>query len=191
MELFPTFLKLAGREAVLVGGGTVASAKLPALVAAGAAVTVVAPRIARAIRRTPGVRLAARRFRPSDLDRAWFVVAAAPAAVNRRVAAAARRRRVFVNVVDDPRHATAYAGAIVRKGGVTFVISTDGRAPGLSALLRQALEVVLPDDLDAWLRAAGRARRRWIGRRVPMQDRKPLLLDVLNGLYRERSMRSG
>lgn len=220
-ELFPTFLKLRGRKVVVVGGGSVAAAKLPALVSAGARVTVVAPGISPALERAAGnsvaqvfrpaspgkpegvrhasrpvhqpsgVRLVRRRFRASDLDGAWFVVAAAPPSVNRRVAAAARRRRLFVNVVDDPRHATAYAGAVVRKGGVMFVISTGGHAPGLAALLRQALDAVLPEDLDAWLHEAGRARRGWIDRGIPMAARRPLLLDVLNGLYREREARSG
>src|SRR6185369_3770395 len=47
-ELLPVFLKLAGRRAVLVGAGRVASAKLPALLAAGAEVSVVAPSISAA-----------------------------------------------------------------------------------------------------------------------------------------------
>ena len=43
--LFPVFLKLTGRRVVLVGGGAVATAKLGALLDAGATVTVVAPQI--------------------------------------------------------------------------------------------------------------------------------------------------
>ena len=43
--LYPVFLKLAGKRVLLVGGGTVAAAKLAGLLAAKAAVTVVAPEI--------------------------------------------------------------------------------------------------------------------------------------------------
>ncbi len=43
MELFPTFLRLSGRDVLVVGGGPVAASKLAALTAAGARVTVVAP----------------------------------------------------------------------------------------------------------------------------------------------------
>ena len=84
-ELFPTFLKLAGRPVLVVGGGPVAASKLASLLAAGAEVTVVAPDVVAEIERS-GVRIERRAFAESDLDGAWFVVAAAPPEVNRQVA---------------------------------------------------------------------------------------------------------
>ena len=184
-ELLPAFLKLAGRRVVVVGGGSVASAKVPPLVRTGAAVTVVAPSIASLIERTE-VTLVRREFVDSDLDGAWFVVAAAVPEVNRRVALAAEARRVFVNAVDDPVNASAYAGGVFRRAGVTVAISTDGHAPALAGLLREGLEAVLPDDLDSWMSAAQHIRHEWITRGVPMPKRRPLLLAALNRLYEQR-----
>ena len=184
--LFPAFLKLGGRRAVLVGGGPVAASKLEGLLAAGADVTVVAPEVRTEIERA-GVRIERRAFVPSDLDGAWWVVAAAPPDVNRAVLEAADERRVFVNAVDDPRHATAYAGSIVRRHGVTIAISTDGRAPALAGLLREALDAWLPGDLDRWMTAADDARRTWKTQHVPMEHRRPMLLDVLVKLYEDKS----
>src|SRR5262245_23809630 len=94
--LFPTFLKLRSRRVVVVGGGPVAASKLSSLEAAGADVTVVAPDVCDAIQ-TAGVSVLRKPFEPSDLDGAWFVVAAAPPEVNRRVAEEAERRQLFVN----------------------------------------------------------------------------------------------
>lgn len=180
--MYPTFLRLTGRRVVLVGGGRVAVGKLDGLLAAGADVVVVAPSIRAELER-PGVTLRHRPFDPADLDGAWYAVAAAPPDVNRQVLAAAEVRRIFVNAVDDPPHATAYAGAIVRRSDVTIAISTGGRAPALAGLLREALDAWLPADLDAWLAAADEARRRWREQAVAMERRRPLLLEVLNELY--------
>jgi uroporphyrin-III C-methyltransferase/precorrin-2 dehydrogenase/sirohydrochlorin ferrochelatase len=180
--MFPAFLKLTGRKVVLVGGGKVAAAKLASLVETGAVVTVVAPDIRAELQR-PGVTLLQRPFEPSDLDGAWWVVAAAPPEVNRAVLAAAEPRRVFVNAVDDPAHATAYLGGVVRRSGVTIAISTDGRAPALSGLLREALDAWLPGELDAWMEAADGARREWRQQAVPMEQRRPQQLETLNRLY--------
>ncbi|MBI2187176.1 MAG: bifunctional precorrin-2 dehydrogenase/sirohydrochlorin ferrochelatase [Acidobacteria bacterium] len=183
--MFPAFLDLRSRRVVVVGGGPVAAAKLDALLEVGADVTVVAPEVVPEIERR-GVVVLRRPFAESDLDGAWWVVAAAPKEVNRRVRAAADARRVFVNAVDDPAHATAYLGGVVRRDGVTVAISTDGRAPALAALLREALDAWLPARLDEWLSAADEARRRWKAERVPMHERRPQLLETLNELYAKR-----
>jgi uroporphyrin-III C-methyltransferase/precorrin-2 dehydrogenase/sirohydrochlorin ferrochelatase len=181
-ELYPAFLKLANRPVVVVGGGPVAASKLAALVSAGARVTVIAPDVVEDIATLP-VRIVRRPFAPDDLDGAWFVVAAAPPDVNRQVAAAAEQRRVFVNAVDDPGHASAYLGGVVRKHGVTLAISTDGRAPALAGLLREGLEAVIPDDLASWLIVADKTRQEWKAEGVPMDQRRPMLLRALNELY--------
>jgi uroporphyrin-III C-methyltransferase/precorrin-2 dehydrogenase/sirohydrochlorin ferrochelatase len=188
--LFPLFLKLAGRRVVVVGGGPVAGSKLDALLAAGAAVTLVAPEIRPEVRDLP-VALVERPFEPSDLDGAWFVVAAATPEVNRAVAAAAEERRLFVNAVDDPPSASAYLGGTVRRAGVTLAISTDGAAPALAGLAREGLEALLPDDLSRWTEVAATQRARWKTDGVPMAERRPLLLEALNRLYSERSSALG
>lgn len=181
-DLLPLFVNLAGRRVVLVGGGPVASSKLTQLLAAGADVFVVAPEVHPEIVEA-GVAIARRGFAASDLDGAWLVVAAATPEVNRRVAEAAEARRVFVNAVDDPANATAFLSGVVRRGGVTLAISTHGDAPGLTALLREALDWVLPRDLGAWVREARRQRTAWKRDGVPMAERRPLLLAALNRLY--------
>jgi uroporphyrin-III C-methyltransferase/precorrin-2 dehydrogenase/sirohydrochlorin ferrochelatase len=187
-NLFPAFLKLEARRVVVVGGGRVAASKLEALLQAGADVTVVAPSIVPEIMQT-GVKIERRPFRESDLDGAWWVVAAAPPEVNRAVGVAAESRRVFVNAVDDPQHATAYLGGVVRRADVTVAISTNGRAPALAGLLREALDAWLPTDIARWLRASDEARRQWKSAGTPMEQRRRLLLDVLNDIYRTRESR--
>jgi uroporphyrin-III C-methyltransferase/precorrin-2 dehydrogenase/sirohydrochlorin ferrochelatase len=180
--LLPLFVNLDGRAVLLVGAGPVAASKLEGLLAAGADVRVVAPDVTEGIVRS-GVRVDRRKFEPHDLDDVWFVVAAATPEVNREVAAAARARRVFVNAVDDPANATAYLSGVVRRDGVTVAISTDGAAPGLTGLLREAIDALLPRDLERWLQEARRRRSEWRRDGVPMDARRPLLLEALNRLY--------
>jgi siroheme synthase-like protein len=184
MALFPTFLKLEGRRVLIVGGGPVAASKIAALQRAGAEIRVVAPDVCEAIE-ADVTNIARRPFVPEDLDDVWFVVAAGPADVNHLVAVEAERRRVFVNAVDDPANASAYLGGVVERGGATIAISTDGAAPALAGLLRQALDVLLPagDEMNEWLTRAREMRRSWRAQGTPMTSRRPQLLDALNALY--------
>lgn len=183
--MFPVFLKLTGRRVLLVGGGGVAGGKLRALLDAGADVTVVAPVIAPAIA-AERITVARRTFQPDDLDGVWYVVAAAPREVNAAVAREAAVRGIFVNAVDDVENASAYAGATLRRAGVTIALSTDGDAPALAGLLREGLEAVLPDDLETWMTCARDARSGWLAAGVPMEQRRPLLLEALLNLYEGR-----
>lgn len=182
MPVLPVFLRLQDRRVLVVGGGAVAAQKLRGLVETGALVTVVAPDLTPEIR-SQGVDVRQRRFDESDLDGVCFVVAAAPRAVNHKVAAAAHARGLLVNAVDDVENASVFAGAVLRRAGVTISISTDGAAPALAGLIREALEAVLPDDLERWVQCARTTRQQWLADAVPMADRRPLLLEALVRLY--------
>jgi len=170
---------------LVVGGGPMAASKITSLLAEGADVHVVAPDVREEIAQA-GVTIERRPFAAADVDGAWYVVAAAPPDVNRQVLAAADAQRIFVNAVDDPANATAYLGGVVRRDGVTVAISTEGRAPALAGLLREGLDALLPRDLDAWMQAAEGIRREWKAQGVPMDERRPHRLQVLNGLYDRR-----
>lgn len=184
--LFPLFLKLAGRDAVVVGGGAMAAVRVRQLTEAGARVTVVAPEVRPEVARLAAV-VHRRPFRPSDLDGAWMAVAAATPEVDGAVAAAAEERRIFANAVDDPDRATAFTGGIVRRGDAAVAISTGGRAPALAGMLREAIDAILPGDLDAWTGVAETMRAAWKRERVPFASRRPLLLRELEALYQERA----
>ncbi len=181
-DLLPLFVNLHGRRVLLVGAGRVAASKLTPLLAAGADVLVVAPEVHPEIE-AAGVTIERRGFKASDLRDAWLVVAAATPAVNRVVAEAAESERVFVNAVDDPANASAFLSGVVRRDGVTIGISTNGDAPGLTSLVRAALDDLLPRELGEWMAEARRQRTVWKRDGVPMEERRPRLLEALNRLY--------
>jgi uroporphyrin-III C-methyltransferase/precorrin-2 dehydrogenase/sirohydrochlorin ferrochelatase len=189
-DLLPVFLHLGGRRVLLVGAGTVGAGKLSQLLAAGADVRVVAPRVHPDVE-AAGVRVERRPFSPADLDDVWLVIAAATPDVNRQVAEAAEARRIFVNAVDDPPHASAYLGGVVRRDGVTIAISTSGEAPAIAGLLREGLDALLPTDLGAWMTVARESRQVWRRDGVLMEQRRPQLLEALNRLYAERRSAAG
>lgn len=180
-ETYPTFLRLAGRTVLVVGAGPVARERIGRLRAAGAVVRVVAPNADASL----GVdEWHARPFDERDLDGVWLVIAAAPPPVNRQVRAAADRRQLFTIAVDDSAACTAFGAACFQRGAVTVALSSDGRAPALVALLRRALESLLPEsDLAAWSQVADEARREWRAAGSPFAERRPTLLRALDALY--------
>jgi siroheme synthase-like protein len=171
--LYPLFLRLEGRDVLVLGAGVVAEKKVAELVAAGAKVRVVAPEATAAIKELAArgaVAWEARRFELRDMEGAWLVVAATtdPAA-QRAAALAAEERRVFIIAVDDLPNTSAYSGAVIRREPFLVAISSSGEAPALSRLLRQVLEQALPDA--EWVEAARALRERWKADATPIGSR--------------------
>jgi uroporphyrin-III C-methyltransferase/precorrin-2 dehydrogenase/sirohydrochlorin ferrochelatase len=146
-NLYPLALRLDGRRVLVVGGGAVATRRVPALLAAGALVEVVSPELTPALRAYADAgRLTwlARAFEPADVDGAWLVQAAVddPVAAA-EVSAAAEERRVFCVRADDRAAATAWTPAVTRHGAVTVAVTDDGdrrRALAVRDLVAAALE---------------------------------------------------
>ena len=86
--------------------------------------------------------------------------------------------------VDDVANCTAIGAACLRRGPLTFALSSDGVAPALVALLRQGLDALLPADLEDWVEVARSERAAWKADRTPFAHRRPRLLEALTALYK-------
>src|SRR5271154_144292 len=102
MNLFPAFLKIAGRRCLVVGAGPVGEEKTAGLLLAGADLCVVGPEATESVRewaQQGTIRWKARKFRPSDLRGVFLVVAATSSpGLHRKIYQLARKRSVLCNV---------------------------------------------------------------------------------------------
>jgi len=175
--LFPMFLRLAGRDVLVVGAGAVAHPKIESLLRAGARVRVVAPRARRAVAaltRARRIRFQQREFRAADLDGAFLVIAATnSAALHEQVLRLARARGVLCNVVDDPARCDFFYPAVVRRGDLQIAISTGGASPALAQRLRKDLEKQFGPEYEGWIAHLRAAREEALrrGARLPVRRR--------------------
>ncbi|MBE7490577.1 MAG: bifunctional precorrin-2 dehydrogenase/sirohydrochlorin ferrochelatase [Planctomycetes bacterium] len=162
--MYPIFLRLEKRPVLVVGAGTVAARKIEALLAAGAEVYVIAPGVCpevAALAARGKVTLEQRPFRRNDCDGAFLVIAATgDSAVNRAVRDEAERLGLLVNSVDDPANCNFYVPALVRVGDLRIAVSTQGKAPMLSGLVRAWLQRVVPAELAALVEDTEKLRLR-------------------------------
>jgi len=176
MNLFPIFLKLAGRRCLVVGGGDVGEGKIAGLLEAGAELTVVAPEVTEKVKEWASAATIvwlARNFSPADLEGACLVVAATSRPeVNELVFREATRRGVLCNVVDDPERCDFYYPAVLRRGRLQIAISTSGSSPALARRLRQELEHQFSEYYGAWLEELAETRRRLISTHLAGDKRR-------------------
>jgi len=154
-ELYPLGLRLDGLRVLVVGGGAVASRRVPALLAAGARVVLVSPELTPALQGfvdAGRLQWEARRFAASDVDGVWLVqVAVDDPAAAAEVSAAADARRVFCVRADDRDAATAWTPAVTRHGPVTVAVLGGGDPRRAMAVRDAVREGLLDGSLDARL----------------------------------------
>jgi uroporphyrin-III C-methyltransferase / precorrin-2 dehydrogenase / sirohydrochlorin ferrochelatase len=149
---YPLGLVLTGRRVLVVGGGAVATRRVPALIEAGADVVIVSPSLTPALRAladNAGLTWLARGFEPSDVDGAWLVHAALDDRVAAdTVSAAAADRRVFCVRADDREAASAWTPAVTRHGGVTVAVLSGGRPKRSMAVRDRIAAGLAAGELD-------------------------------------------
>jgi uroporphyrin-III C-methyltransferase len=162
MRYYPVLLDLAGRPCVVVGGGAIAEAKVGPLVAAGARVTVIAPRLGSGLapqHRAGRFAYVAREYQRGDLAGAFLVIGATDdPEVNHAVYAEAVAAGALINVVDDVPYCQFILPAILRRGDLTVAVSSSGRAPALAVRVRERLERELGDEYGRFLELAAELR---------------------------------
>jgi uroporphyrin-III C-methyltransferase/precorrin-2 dehydrogenase/sirohydrochlorin ferrochelatase len=141
MDPYLLGLRLTGRRVVVVGGGSVASRRIPALLDAGAEVHLVSPKVTASLEDLAGagrIRWTARGHVPGDCAGAWLVCAYTDKpAVNAAVAAEAEEQRTWYVRADDAGASAAWTPAAGQADDVRVgVVSGD---PRHSAAIRDAI----------------------------------------------------
>ena len=127
-------------------------------------------------------KLLRRRYRRSDLDGRYLVVAAtADTAVNTRVFADAEARSLLCNVVDVPELCSFILPALHREDPITVAVSTGGASPVLAQRLRDEIaKVVRPEHAALAVRL--RELRPWAKAHLPTYEARR---DYFAGIVRD------
>jgi precorrin-2 dehydrogenase/sirohydrochlorin ferrochelatase len=157
------FLKLEGRQVLVVGAGNVGEPKIAGLLETGAHIRVVALQASPAVRewaREGKIELAVRAFSSDDLAGAFLtIVATNSRTLNERVYHEAQRRGVLCNVVDVPDLCDFFYPAVVRRGDLQIAVSTAGQSPSLAQKIRQQLEKQFGPGYATWVAELGETRK--------------------------------
>ncbi len=183
MLSFPISLQIAGRRAVVIGGGNVAQRKIFSLLAAGACVRVIAPEISEGIRvleAAAPLECIERGFTPSDLGDAFIVITATDDEhTNAAVMNAARKAGILSSDATVAQRGDFTMPACHRIGSLTFTVDTNGRAPAFAKRLRDELALRFGDEYAAAADTVAAARE-YLNASVPIQYRAAVLRQVAN-----------
>jgi uroporphyrin-III C-methyltransferase/precorrin-2 dehydrogenase/sirohydrochlorin ferrochelatase len=151
LHSLPLFVRLAGRQVILLGEGEAADAKRRLLERAGATIG------------------------DEGADAALAIVAIADETLAEEAVARLKARGILVNAVDRPDWCDFTLPAIVDRDPVLVAIGTGGASAGLAAALRQRIETILPASLGGLAAALHRARAALRQKLPTIDDRRRAL----------------
>lgn len=153
MVVYPIMLNLAGKQAVVIGGGEVAKRKVVSLLKGRALVTIIAPSLTEELQllvESENILWCNKRFEQADVADAFIVVAATnDRKVNLAVYEAAKDK--LINIVDRPDLCSFQVPAVFEQGRLTLAISTGGASPTLAKTIKQKLGQVFDDSYREYL----------------------------------------
>jgi precorrin-2 dehydrogenase/sirohydrochlorin ferrochelatase len=176
------FIKLEGKQVLVVGAGNIGEQKIAGLLETGARIRVVALEAGPAVRewaRSGKIELEIRAFTNDDVHGAFLVVVAtASRSLNERIYHEAQRLGVLCNVVDVPDLCDFFYPSIVRRGDLQIAVSTAGQSPSLAQKIRQQLEKQFGPAYGPWVAELGETRKQILASDLD-KERKLELLHAL------------
>lgn len=179
MRYFPINLEVRGKQVVIVGGGSVAARKCLALLAAGARVTVIAPKLAGPLRdlaENGGVTHLARKYGEGDLAGAFLAFAATDSRMaNRAVANEAKKNGIPADITDAPEQGDFASPAVITRGDLLITVSTGGESPALARKVRLDLEKRYGPEYVDFIKILGKVREKLLTEKANRPYNKKIL----------------
>ena len=162
MQSLPIFLKLAGKQVAVIGGGTAAARKCEAAIRCGAIVTAYAAKLGgdfHELLTKANFHHEPRQPLAADLAAAAIVFCATESETDDLAAhRLARASGALVNVADRPELCDFTMPSILDRDPLVVAIGTEGNSPILGRMLKARLETEIPSAYGRLAEFAGRQR---------------------------------
>ncbi|MCX8080022.1 MAG: TSUP family transporter [Bacteroidia bacterium] len=152
--LFPVFLKLEGREVLIIGGGQVALEKINTLLDNNPNTSIkvvskdIIPEITELSNAYPNLKIIKKAYEPADLEGIDLVITATDdLSVTAGVREDARKKGIWMNSADKPELCDFYLGSVVQKGHLKIAISTNGKSPIMAKRIKESLSYAFPGEI--------------------------------------------
>ena len=173
-QSLPLFVRLQSRAVLVAGAGRVAERRVERLLRAGARLRVVAPAASARVRELAEAGRIEWQQRPAvaadTVGMALVFAATDDAQLNVALARAARANGALAQCVHDADASDFVLPAVIERGVLQIAVSSDGRAPTLSRLLRARLEAWIPRAYGD-LAALADEFREQVKQRLPFAER--------------------
>lgn len=158
MNRFPLCINLENKSFVVVGSGRIAMRKLAAIRQFTDKIKIITKdHIKEDL--YDGIKIERKTFDEDDLEGADFVITATGSRErDEAIVAFCKAKGIPVNAADDREECDFFLPGIIKRGDLVVSVSTTGKSPAYSRYLREQIEDMIPDNIEAILDILGDLR---------------------------------
>ena len=190
MDHLPIFINIREKPCIVIGGGDIALRKINLLLKAKARVECLSLIFSKGIKnlsKDGSIKLINKSFDQTDIKNYSIIIAATDdKSVNSLISSIAQDKKIPVNVVDSPELSSFIMPSIVDRSPLIIAVSSSGKAPVLSRIIRAKLETVIPSAYGILADIAGEYRQKVKDRFSTIKDRRAFWEAVFSGVIAEK-----
>ncbi|MBW9157339.1 bifunctional precorrin-2 dehydrogenase/sirohydrochlorin ferrochelatase [Clostridium tagluense] len=183
-KYYPMMINIKNKKCLVVGGGNVAFRKVNELIEYGAKVTLVSKEINENINSLvenvdKSIIYIEDTYKREYIKGAFIVIAATnDRGINFEIASDCEQKDILVNVVDDLESSRFIVPAKVKRGDLTITVSTNGKCPFYSKLLRKKLDLQFDNSYSIFVNILGDFRKELLKNIESCSKRKDIMASL-------------
>ncbi|PID71865.1 MAG: siroheme synthase [Desulfobulbus propionicus] len=182
--MYPICLQLTNKLCVVIGGGGVAERKVKEILSQHGCVRLISPDLTEYLQqlvKNEHIEWWNKEYSTGDLAGAFLVFAATSnTKVQQQILADANQQNVLINVADHPDCCDFHVPASIHRGELTIAISTNGKSPAMSAMVRKRLEPHIGEEFGVLLELMSQVRQQVIGSVAQQQEKRILFQKIFD-----------
>jgi precorrin-2 dehydrogenase / sirohydrochlorin ferrochelatase len=190
---YPIHLNLYGKKVSIIGGGAIAERKVKQLLDTGAIIEIISPDLTVTLQETlkgnENIFWKKKRFTSEDLVDAFLIIAATNDRETNQLVGKLKNNYQLANIADDPSASNFIVPSIVKRGKLTFSVSTSGASPTLSSKISRHLEEAYDQRYEDYLEFLDSCRKFVLANVTDKVKKKQLLSAIVNQTYLDSNKR--
>lgn len=191
MAYFPLFVDLKNKNILIIGGGKVAFRKVVKLIPFEGKITIIAPEICqeleKILKENCNLIYKKKEIEIDDINNFFMIISATNnKKINNFIAKICKEKNIFINTVDDIENCSFIFPALIKKDAFVAGFTTSGKAPDISAYLKNLTEKNIPENIEKVIENLGFLRQE-LKSQIPEQNVRAKIIHSLLQFYEKNN----
>lgn len=184
---YPIMIDIENKPCLIIGGGKVAYRKVSELLRYNAKIKLISKDINEDVKKLideKEIIYLGKDYSSAWLEKVFLVIAATNnRELNKKIIEDCNKINTLVNSVDNPKESCFIQPSKLNKGDITIAVSTGGKSPILSKIIKGKINAIIKDSYSDYLEILGEFREKALKEISSEEERRTFFSQITNEEY--------